>query len=733
MKHISIIAYLSFAIGIFAQNSIQKKADYNYTHLNFWLAKNQYKRLIKSNPNGVENIIKLSICYKQLHENEKGYLLLSQLVAKNQLSTSFDFELFGQLCLLTKRYEEADASFKKQRELKITSGAINNEQQTILSKERLTWKSEFELNSLLINSTKADFGGYPYLNGSIMFLSNRGNHPIKRKWAGNGENFLDLYLVKTKDKVVRFKSHFVNKFHEGPLCMHPNGKWVYFTRNNISAGKARKDSTGIQQLKLYRAEIKSNGKWTNIKSLNINSNEFSVAHPSISSDGKMIFFSSDMPGGFGGADLYIGNMTTEGEITEIRNLGASINTSGNEVFSWFHENQLFFASDGLAGLGGLDIQVSKMKQDGQFSKPKNIGSPINTNADDFALIFHTNDTGYLSSNRSGFGSDDIYAFKMIEPIKWLVSISGNVREIGTTKNIANQLLIIYNKNGNVLDTITSDEKGLFNLELNEGDEITIHSPESRYEEGSWNYIASNDENQILDLEVSAHPNLLVNTKITDKISGVPVENVSISIKDKNSGRQIILGETNVNGLISDSLNQLKKGQELSFEITLSKPGYLDKTVAVSYTVTKSETINIHELIDLGIGKINVGTNLAELIDLNPIYFDLGKFTIRPDAAIELDKIVGIMNQYPQMIIELGSHTDCRSSKAFNLKLSQNRAKASADYIKARITNPTRISGVGYGESKLKVNCPCEGKVVSTCPEEDHAKNRRTEFIVKKVK
>lgn len=122
-----------------------------------------------------------------------------------------------------------------------------------------------------------------------------------------------------------------------------------------------------------------------------------------------------------------------------------------------------------------------------------------------------------------------------------------------------------------------------------------------------------------------------------------------------------------------------------------------------------------------------------MIEINPIYFDLAKATIRSDAAIELDKIVSVMNKYPNMKVELGSHTDCRSSAASNQKLSDRRAKASADYIKSKITEPNRISGVGYGESKLKVNCPCEGKVKSDCPEEEHQKNRRTEFIIISVK
>ena len=123
------------------------------------------------------------------------------------------------------------------------------------------------------------------------------------------------------------------------------------------------------------------------------------------------------------------------------------------------------------------------------------------------------------------------------------------------------------------------------------------------------------------------------------------------------------------------------------------------------------------------------TDLSQLVQINPINFDLNKYNIRPDAAIELDKIVVIMNKYPNMEVELGSHTDCRASKAYNEKLSDRRAKASAAYIKERITNPERIYGKGYGESRLINGCECEGTVKSDCSEEEHEKNRRTEFKV----
>jgi outer membrane protein OmpA-like peptidoglycan-associated protein len=137
-------------------------------------------------------------------------------------------------------------------------------------------------------------------------------------------------------------------------------------------------------------------------------------------------------------------------------------------------------------------------------------------------------------------------------------------------------------------------------------------------------------------------------------------------------------------------------------------------------------------LDENLDKIAVGLDLAKIIDIKPIYFDLGKHAIRPDAAIELDKIVKVMNENPNMVVELGSHTDCRSSAASNMALSDRRAKASAEYIKKRITNPERIYGKGYGETQLTNGCECEGAVKSTCSEEEHQENRRTEFKIIKM-
>ena len=126
-------------------------------------------------------------------------------------------------------------------------------------------------------------------------------------------------------------------------------------------------------------------------------------------------------------------------------------------------------------------------------------------------------------------------------------------------------------------------------------------------------------------------------------------------------------------------------------------------------------------------------DVAKMIDMKPIYFDMGKAKIRPDAAVELDKIVAVLKEYSNIYIELGSHTDCRSAASFNLQLSAARSRASADYIIKKGISRSRITTKGYGESKLLINCGCEGKVKSNCSEEDHAKNRRTEFLITKLK
>jgi len=210
---------------------------------------------------------------------------------------------------------------------------------------------------------------------------------------------------------------------------------------------------------------------------------------------------------------------------------------------------------------------------------------------------------------------------------------------------------------------------------------------------------------------------------------LPLNDVKITILDLLSGERLGVFTTNSIGEIQQGLLGKNLNDSLSYKIELVKEGYFPKTIYYLGKIVKAGLIDLSHELKNQLKLDSIVTDLADMVEINPINFDLNKFNIRPDAAIELDKIVVIMNTYPDMVVELGSHTDCRGSNQYNLNLSDKRAAASAAYIKSRITNPDRIYGKGYGESMLLNDCECEGSVKSDCTEEDHSKNRRTEFRV----
>jgi len=329
-------------------------------------------------------------------------------------------------------------------------------------------------------------------------------------------------------------------------------------------------------------------------------------------------------------------------------MGDKINTESDEMFPFIEENsqKLYFSSNGRFGLGGLDIFVAKLNGT-TVQTVQNAGFPLNTVADDYAVIVNSTSTkGYVSSDRAGGkGGDDIYAFDIKEEEKTeeIVAIEKSIEGIAKDKNstpLKATFITLFDDKGKVLDTLTTQNDGAysFNVETNK------------------------------------------NYKITGK-------------KDKYND-----GSTDAN--------------------TLSDVAVVKADVVL---LTKKEVVA---------EKIKEGEDLAKIVDFNNIYFDYDKYDIRKDAKAELAKIIEVMNDYPKMVVELGAHTDCRANDAYNQNLSNQRAKETVNYIKKSITNPSRISGKGYGETKLLTNCPCSGNVVSDCSEAEHQKNRRTEFIIK---
>jgi outer membrane protein OmpA-like peptidoglycan-associated protein len=445
-----------------------------------------------------------------------------------------------------------------------------------------------------------------------------------------------------------------------------------------------------------------------------------------------------MPGGFGGADLYKAVLNSDGSIGKPINLGKDVNTEGQEMFPWISpDGQLFFSSNGHIGLGGLDIFVMSIENDDKsFGNLTNVGTPINSQNDDFALTFNSDGkSGYFSSNRSGGkGNDDIYSFQLTRPFVFKMLLVGTVFDQNTKQILAGSTVYLKDANGTVITSVVADANGNYNFEVLPNQDYTILAQNKDYTENKTSVKTSPQAGSTIkaDVELTKTPQIGLIGVIKDNKSGQLLDGVTIKIKDKKTGETIFEGTTTQKGDFMKELTKNKVNDFLNYDVTLSKQGYLTKTIEYTHKIDKPGLINMNEKLDVSLGKVEIGIDLSTLIDIKPIYFDLGKYAIRKDASVELDKIVKVMNEYPTMEIELGSHTDCRSSIASNLKLSDNRAKASAEYIKKRISNPQRIIGKGYGESKLKIDCPCEGAVKSNCSEEEHQKNRRTEFIILKM-
>jgi outer membrane protein OmpA-like peptidoglycan-associated protein len=396
---------------------------------------------------------------------------------------------------------------------------------------------------------------------------------------------------------------------------------LYFSRESFFDKKFVK--TQDKKLKLGKMNIfkatKENDKWTNIVPVSFNSKEYNTSSPSLSSDGKTLYFISDMPGTLGKTDVWKVAVNEDGTFGTPENLGENVNTEGNELSAFIADNNtLYFASNGKKGLGGLDVFAFDTTKN---SEAVNLGKPVNSEKDDFGFTFNqSQNIAFLSSNRDGGkGDDDIY---LALPV-CNVDLIATVHDKKTGLVLSNAKITIVDENKNVVANLTSNDMGIANSQL----------------ECNKAYFLNVDRD----------------------------------------------------GYVSDVFSMDKaKGGELALNADLSP------TEAI---VTETEVI------------------------LNDINFEFNKSNITQQGASELDKLVAVMNQYPEMVIFAKSHTDSRGDDKYNMSLSDRRAKSTVQYVISKGIAAERISGQGFGESEPKVNCG------NDCTEEQYAQNRRSEFMI----
>lgn len=637
------ILCLILGLGIsWGQSAKLAKANRKFENLAYIDAIEIYKELAKEGEASYDIYSKIADSYYFNSKYSDASQWYDKIVQnyKSQV-TSEQYFRFAQTLRAIDEYDRADEMMTTFSEL---SGL---DYRAELFKEKPDYvrvegyrKSDYKIDMIRqINSRYSDFGPTYYKEKQLIFASSRDTGVFaKRIHKWNNQPFLDFYISTMKEdgKLTppqRFSKVLNTKFHESTSTFSADGKTVYFTRNNFTAKQYASSKNGINKLKIYRSR-RGKEQWTEAEELPFNDDEWSTAHPTLSRNGKKLYFASDRPGTVGLSDIWVVDILEDGTFSEPENLGRPINTEGRESFPFLSDSGvLYFASDGHPGLGGFDIFVSAPTS--EQVTVLSLGAPVNSPSDDFAFIVKDSaKTGFFSSSRKrGMGSDDIYQFEqeeLPEPTCDVV-ITGVITDVNTGVVLPEATVQLLSLDNEVLAETSVDELGVYTFDT----------------ECSTRYI-----------------------------------------------------------------------------IRASERLYYDKEVVVT-TTPKSSTIEQDLALELRLTEVNLGDDLAKILDLKPIYFDYDKSDIRPDAAIELTKIISAMRQVPSMVISARSHTDSRGRDSYNLSLSDRRAKSTVAYIISRGIEPSRIQGKGYGETQLVNQCSNGVK----CSDEEHQLNRRSEFIV----
>ncbi|WP_370087847.1 OmpA family protein [Ekhidna sp.] len=355
----------------------------------------------------------MALCYRNMNDTKQSEKYLEKVV-KDPASDAEFYYLYAQALSSNGKYDQAKEWYGRYQN-KVANDPRANEKLAALDDfhQFFSDSSKFTIERLEFNSPGLDFSPAIY-DSSVVFASSRpsGNKWVKTNFNWDESEFLDLYMAKKGEtEATRFIQDIQTKYHEGPLAFYDNDQKVVFTRNNLVGKRLKKDDQGVTRLKLFFAESDGEGGWKNTQPFKYNSDDYSVGHPAINDEGTVLIFSSDMPGGFGESDLYVSYKEGDGW-SQPKNLGERVNTAGKEMFPSLVASNLYFASDGKGGLGGLDIFEATLDNRFMPRKVSNVGYPINSSKDDFGLV--SNDrfrSGYFTSARVDSLKDDIYYFE----------------------------------------------------------------------------------------------------------------------------------------------------------------------------------------------------------------------------------------------------------------------------------------------------------------------------------
>lgn len=621
--------------GLLLSGCLLNRADKSYESKEYNKAIELYKKVLK--PGDPEINYKIAESYRKSNRLSESVTFYNSALNAG-MDNPEAYLNFSRALKSIERYDEAREALNKVLELSASDSLkkVANYELTNLEslKKVKTQTNYYRIKNLEDLNTRFAEYSPAYKDGVLYFTSNRDSRNI---YSVTGSPFTDIYRsvsrganidqgsIQPLDDIINY-----DDVNEGSLAISPDGSSIIFAKGN--SGKA----SGYSEVNLFFTRFR-NGQWTEPRPLSINEADSWDSTPALSPDGTTLYFSSNRPGGYGGADIYTAQLDRRGRWVDVRNLGPVINTPGEEVFPFVSAGgKLYFSSNGHPGFGNLDLYVAT-REYGNITV-ENLGEPMNSSSDDFALYEFDLTRGFFSSNRpGGKGDDDIYTYVNEDPDLKIVNYylegitvthddGGNKIVLPNTK-----VSLMSTENKEILDEAFTNEDGAFRFRV--------------YAEEKYNLI------------------------------GEKVDYFTSRKEFSTEGKSVDKAD------LKDFITNVTFNTEVMMErIVLEKP-----------------------------------------IVLENIYYDLDKASIREDAALVLDSLVTIMNDNPNIYVELGSHTDVRADDAYNLDLSFRRARAAVQYMINNGIDASRITAKGYGESDLVIE--------NAETEEEHQKNRRTEFKV----
>ena len=489
MKFQSTLLLLLFSTFCFSQSAL-KKANRLFQTKAYTSAAEVYGELLEENTAlDLETLLQAADTYHYIKEPRQAAQLYEKAYNKNDkdLGAPFLYRYYQSLRGL-REYEKADALYRKFLKDQEQTDALASYEVAVQRFDSLrkdNTPSQYSLRNLDINTEYSEFAPVAY-DGRIIFSSSRPG-ASKELYAWNRQPYLSLFIADENEQgnlenVRVFSKQIGTQFHDATLAFVPDSDQVFFTSSNVKKNKLILDSGRTNNFKIYRGRMEDT-KIVEKQELHFNSNTYSVGHPAVSSDGKYLLFASDMPGGYGGADLYYCRIYEDGMISDPVNAGSSINTWGNDFFPHVVDGTLFFASDGHVGFGGLDLYEVEFTPEFGLGVPNNLGKNINSVGDDFGLILNPEtNTGYVSSNRaSGMGDDDLYHFNRVPPEcnQWVI---GNVKDSTTQRPIFNVTVVAKDSTGTTVETTVTDAAGDFIFSQPCEEAVTIVASKSGYYE-----------------------------------------------------------------------------------------------------------------------------------------------------------------------------------------------------------------------------------------------------------